>query len=259
MIRLVTCLVAMVYVLGTWTACEETPLEPLEDKLETYYPLELDRPTYYRVDSVILVRTVNGVRYDSSSTEARETLVESFLGADGETYYRGERWERPNPSVPYRFKQTFTLSREGSSVVRSEDNLTFTKLVAPVREGVTWDGNRAFDVSREIFVGGELLEVYQWWDYRYTNSDTTVVLRTGVELDSVVTVQQAAVSDVLTDYRQAYEWYAPGIGLVERFLDARATQCVDCCDRDYAGCSALPWDEKSEKGYIIHQTFLSRD
>ncbi len=236
----------------SFLSCEEETLEPMADKLATYYPLELNRPIYYRVDSVVLRREVGGVRYDSSTTEARETLVETFTGADGLTYYRGERWERNNEFAPYRFKQTFTVTRDGSAIVRSEDNLTFTKLVSPIREGTSWDGNAAFDSRRSVFVGGELLDVYDGWNYRYTRVDTSATLRTGAQLDSLVIVRQAEVFDNLVNYRNAYEWYAPGIGLVERFLDARYTQCLsECADQS--------WDEKSEKGYIIHQTFTGRD
>ena len=237
------------------SGCEEEPLAPTGDKLATYFPLELNRPVYYRVDSVILVREVGGVRYDSSSSEARETLVETFVGADGATYYRGERWERPNEFAPYRFKQTFTVNRLGQAVVRSEDNLTFTKLVAPIREGTSWDGNKAFDVSRQVPVGGELLTVYEGWNYRYTNTDTSLTLRTGMEVDSVLVVQQAAVYDNRIDYRRAYEWYAPELGLVERFIDARHSQCINT----QTNCDDLTWDEKAEKGYIIRQTLLRRD
>ena len=254
--RLIACFLGLSLCLVM--SCKEEALEPLPDRLADYYPLELNRPVYYRVDSVVLVRQVNGVRYDSSSTEARETLVETFVGADGVTYYRGERWERANAGFPYRFRQSFTVARTDGGIVRSEDNLTFTKLVSPLREGVRWDGNKAFDEFREIFAGGETVKVYEGWDYQYTNIDTAVTLRTGVQLDSVVTVRQADLN-IQIDYRRAYEWYAPGIGLVERFVDARHTQCETCCDRDFFACADLGWNEKAEKGYIVRQTFLGRD
>ena len=236
-------------------ACREELLEPLPDLLDDYFPLELNRPVYYRMDSVVLYREVGGVRYDSSRTDVRETLVETFTGADGSTIYRGERWERPNAGTPYRFKQTFTVTRTGSTAVRSEDNLTFTKLVTPVRQNVRWDGNKAFDEFRDIFAGAELVKVYEGWDYRYTNVDSTVNLRTGVELDRVVVVQQAAMYDNKVDYRRAYEWYAPGVGLVERFVDARHSQCIN----RQTNCDDLSWDEKADKGYILHQTYVGRD
>ncbi|MGB3798396.1 MAG: hypothetical protein WA952_01205 [Lewinella sp.] len=252
MLRLMTPVCVLGLLILSVASCEEETLEPLADKLESYYPLELHRPVFYRVDSVVLRREVGGVRYDSTTTEARETLVETFTGADGSTYYRGERWERNNEFAPFRFKQTFTVNREGSAVIRSEDNLTFTKLVSPIREGTNWDGNAAFDSRRQVFVGGELLDVYDGWDYRYTNVDTSATLRTGAQVDSVVIVRQAAVFDNLVNYRNAYEWYAPGIGLVERFIDARYTQCL-------SECAGQSWNEKSEKGYIIRQTFVRRD
>ncbi|THH41875.1 hypothetical protein [Neolewinella litorea] len=241
------------------TGCEEEVLTPATGSaLETYYPLELNRPAYYRVDSIVLTPTVSGIRYDTASLEARETLVETFVGADGATVYRGERWERADENQSYVFKQTFTVSRMGSAVVRSEDNLTFTKLVLPLREGVTWDGHAAFDATRDVSVGPEFLDVYNGWNYVYTTVGENLTLPTGLQLDSVVTVDQAAV-DNLIDLRTAYERYAPGLGLVERYIDARHTQCRDCCAGNTAECLDLPWDEKAEKGVILHQTLVRRD
>ena len=226
--------------------------------LARYYPLELDRPAYYAVDSVVLFRTVGGVRYDSSRSEARETLVGTFVGADGQTYYRGERWVRSTTDDPFRFKQTFTVTFDGRTVVRSEDNLSFTKLVLPLREGNRWDGNAAFDATRPVPVGGEFLDVYQGWEYAYTDLDTTYTLANGTAVGEVVTVRQAEVENLI-DLRRAYERYAPGYGQVERYLDARYTQYEVCCNRDTEQGQALSWDEKAEKGYIIHERLLRRD
>ncbi|NJB84929.1 hypothetical protein GGR26_000674 [Lewinella marina] len=241
------------------TGCEEEVLTPAtESALETYYPLELNRPAYYRVDSIVLTPTVSGIRYDTARVEARETLVETFVGADGALVFRGERWERADESQNFTFKQTFTVTRTATAVVRSEDNLSFTKLVLPLRDGVRWDGHTAFDASRDVAVGPEFLDVYNGWAYRYTNTGEQLTLPTGLQLDSVVTVDQAAI-DNLIDLRSAYERYAPGRGLVERFLDARHTQCRECCNGDTASCIDLPWDEKAEKGIIIHQLLLRRE
>lgn len=240
------------------SGCEETVAEPTVSPLESYYPLALNRPVYYRIDSVVLSGTIGGIVYDSSSSEARETLVETFLGADGTTLYRGERWVRGREAEEFRFQQTFTVDRSGGVVRRSEDNLTFTKLVLPFTRGLSWDGNAAFDEQRSVAVGGEFLDVYNGWNYRYSSLDTSLTLSTGVQLDSVVTVTQASESNLI-DLRQAYERYAPGIGLVERFVDARHTQCRVCCGGNTAECINLPWNDKAEKGYIIRQTFLRKD
>lgn len=242
-----------------WAGCQPEVATLRLSSLETYFPLELNRSIYYRVDSVILVGTLGGIRYDSSRTEARETLVEAFTGADGETLFRGERWERKEESRPFQYKQTFTVGRNAGVATRSEDNLTFTKLVRPIRKGVTWDGNSSFNTNREVPVGGEFLKVYKGWEYGYRSVDSSLVLSTGVMLDSVLTVRQADVTDNRIEYRYAYERYVARIGLVEKFVDARDTQCKVCCNQDFNECNPLPWDEKAEQGYIIHQTFLRID
>ena len=239
---------------------EEVFMPEARPLLEQYFPLELNRPAYYRVDSVVLRAVVGGIAYDSSTSEARETLVETFVAADGTTVYRGERWVRRDDSQPFRFEQTFTVSRDARAAVRSENNLTFTKLTAPLREGSSWDGNAAFDTRRPVRVGGEFLDVYEGWMYRYTELEGTDTLLAGTELDSVVTVTQSEFQeDLLIDTRVAYERYAPGLGLVERYIDARHTQCIVCCNRNTTDCGPLPWDEKAEKGYIIHDQLIRRE
>ncbi|WP_420460689.1 hypothetical protein [Neolewinella sp.] len=241
-------------------SCKEEVFTPeARPLLEQYFPLELNRPAYYQVDSVVLRAVVGGITYDSSRSEVRETLVETFTAADGTTVYRGERWVRRDDTQPFRFEQTFTVSRDARAATRSEGNLTFTKLTAPIREGSSWDGNAAFDERRSVRVGGEFLDVYQGWEYRYTDLDGLDTLKAGTELDSVVTVTQAEILDLLIDLRVAYERYAPGLGLVERFVDARHTQCISCCNRNTEACSPLPWDEKAEKGYIIREELIRRD
>ena len=244
-----------------FAGCTEETAEPLDFSADyAYFPLQLNQPRFYAMDSIVLFNTTRGIVYDTTRLEVRETLVESFLAADGTETFRGERWDRILPDGPFRFAQTYTVSRSATTALRSEDNLTFTKLVFPLRQGKRWDGNAAFDDTRFFPVGGEFLDVYRDWTYRYEAVDETLTLPSGEQLTDVLTVEQADLTDVLIDYRVAYERYAPGIGLVERFIDARASQCRSCCNTpqgpDFAACDQLPWDERAEKGYILHQTFL---
>ncbi|CAH0999986.1 hypothetical protein LEM8419_01202 [Neolewinella maritima] len=253
-------LLACVLLIGGLLGCDDEDFVPSSmDELETYYPLELNRPAFYTVDSIVLRGVVGGTRYDSSRSEARETLVESFVAADGQTVYRGERWVRRNDTQAFRFERTFTVSRTPRTVERSEDNLTFTKLTLPLREGSSWDGNAAFDERRSVSVGGEFLDVYFGWDYRYSALGDTATLASGLQVDSVLTVTQAEVLDNQIDLRRAYERYAAGLGLIERFVDARHTQCRVCCNQNTATCVDLSWDEKAEKGYIIHEKLVRRE
>ena len=241
--------------------CKEEVATPIDFSADyEYFPLELNRPVFYAMDSIVIFNTVRGIVYDTTRLEVRETLVESFTAADGRETFRGERWDRVLPNGTFRFAQTYTVSRDQTTAVRSEDNLTFTKLTFPIRENKRWDGNAAFDDTREIPVGGEFLAVYRDWDYRYDQVGEPLTLPGGVQLEETVTVEQAELTDVLIDYRVAYERYAPGIGLVERVIDARASQCRTCCNGpngpDFVACGNLSWDERAEEGYILKQTYL---
>lgn len=241
------------------SACKEETAVPLDlSKDLSYFPLELNRSVFYRVDSIVLLSQIGGVVYDTATAEVRETLVEMFEEPDGSTTYRGERWQRTDEASPWVFSQTYTLSIVDNRALRREDNLTFTKLVFPLRENERWDGHVFFDETRDLIIGGEFLDVFNGWEYRVEEVNTPITLSTGLNFEESLLIRQAEI-DNLIDLRLATERYAPGIGLIERTIDARHTQCRNCCSGNTANCINLGWDEKAEKGFILQQTFLRRE
>ena len=233
-------------------SCQEELAEPLQlGEDQVYFPVELNQKITYDVDSIVLFNTVRGVVYDTARSQVQEELVEAFLGADGDTIYRGQRLWRRNSTDSWQPNQTYTVTKNATRAQLTEDNLTFTKLVFPIRPGVSWDGNAAFNERREFPVGGEFVTIYEFWDYRYAAAPLDTVIN-GNTLTNTWLVEQAD-QDLLINLRRAYERYAPGVGLVEQFIDARDTQCVSCCNRDTRICSELPWNEKAEQGFIVHK------
>ena len=246
-------LLPFLYTLFVAGACDTEPIAPIDTSADqAFFPLELNQPLFYELDSIVVFNTTGGIVYDTTRAEVRETLVEVFTENDGTETYRGERWQRADENSPWRFVQTYTVRRTATAAFREEDNLRFTKMIYPISENQSWDGNAAFDVQREVVVGGEFLDVFNGWAYRYETVNTPLMLTTGRSFATTVRINQAEV-DNLIDTRTAYEVYAPGVGLVERYLDARHTQCRVCCNNDTGACIDLPWDEKAEKGFILHQ------
>ena len=245
------------FALLLFSACEEETAPPRDFSADlAYFPLELDQPKFYALDSIVLLPTVQGIVYDTARLEVRETLVERFEAADGTETYRGERWDRRLPDGAWRFRQTFTMSRSNLRATRNEDNLSFTKLVFPITEGKRWDGHAAFDDSRAFVVGGEFVSIYENWDYRYISPEDQIAAgSTALTREGAVLIEQDSTDNLITQ-SIAYEIYAPGIGLTERFIDARRTQCRICCNQDPAQCIELPWEEKAEKGFILKETFI---
>jgi predicted GH43/DUF377 family glycosyl hydrolase len=240
------------------SACEEETAPPRDVAADlAYFPLELDQPKFYALDSIVIFSTVRGIVYDTARLEVRETLVERFEAPDGTETYRGERWDRRLPDGEWRFQQTFSMSRSNLRATRNEDNLSFTKLVFPLTVGKRWDGHTAFDDSRQFVIGGEFLSIYQGWDYRYVpTNDAIAAGSTALEYEGAVLIEQDSTDNLIIQ-SIAYEIYAPGIGLVERFIDARRTQCRICCNQtDTALCDSLPWNDKAERGFILKETFI---
>lgn len=225
------------------------------DVAERYYPLSIGQTKVYEVDSILLFATTSGIAYDTALLDVKETLVDTFTTADGRLWYRGERYEKDRNAAEsaYRITRVFALHSDGMTALRQEDNLNFTKLVSPFRTGQQWDGNN-FDDTRQFTVGGEFLDIYAGWEYRYDEMKDSSI--NGQPYQELIVVEQAEITDNLIDYRRAYELYAPGVGLVASFVDARHTQCQSCCNGNTATCFDLPWNEKAEKGFILRQRLV---
>jgi hypothetical protein len=257
-------------------ACEEEVESPrTELPGSAYFPLALGQEQFYRLDSIVLRPEVNGVRYDSLQLEVRELLADTLRDAADKLWYRGERYDRRLGTTDWRFRQTFLLRRERDRAYRSEDNLEFVKLIFPARSRKSWDGHVAFDDNRFFAIGGESIQLFQAWNYRYLSVDEPGEIA-GLSYDSLLVVEGV---DYDEGYNRRYyrETYAVGQGLVAREMEVFDTQCRDCCfnqeqldengnpvivvvarrtvdGRDtLINCVDLPWHEKAEGGLILRQ------
>ncbi|RMF03495.1 MAG: hypothetical protein D6772_02075 [Bacteroidetes bacterium] len=257
-------------------ACEKESLLPrAELPGSSYFPTELGAETFYRLDSIVLRPEVGGIRYDSVLLEVREVLADTLRDLEGKLWYRGERYDRRLGSTDWRFRQSFLLRRERERAYRSEDNLEFVKLVFPARVNTRWDGNRAFDDNRFFSIGGERIQLFQAWNYRYLSLDEAGQVGE-ITYDSLLVVEGV---DYDEGYNRRYyrETYAARVGLVAREMEVFDTQCRDCCfnqeqvdengnpvvvvvarrqvdGRDtLINCVDLPWNEKAEGGLLLKQ------
>lgn len=232
-------------------ACEEETAPPRADKGYDYYPLSVGQEWLYRMDSIVLRPQVGGIFYDSIFLDVRETLVDTLRDLEDQLWYRGERYDRRVDSTQWRFRQTFLLRRDEGRALRREDNLEFVKMVFPLRNDQNWDGHGAFDQYREIEVGGQPIEIFADWNYRYLQLGAPASY--GDQTYDQVTVIEGADYENLLNRRLAVEAYAQDIGLIYREMEVFETQCQVCCGGDTGTCLDLPWTEKAEGGFILRQ------
>jgi hypothetical protein len=201
-----------------------------------YYPLTKGKFVVYEVDSTV---------YNELPTDTviykyliKEKVAASFIDNLGNEAYTIERYIKfydPNTaydSMPWKIKEVWMLNATDKSIQVSEGNIRYTKLVFPVQEKASWNGNASNTLGEQIYV------------YDYIEKKET--LNNNV-LNNVLLVKQLDYTTLISS-QQYFEKYAKGIGLVSREItDILSNNVV-------AGKTAI---ERIESGIIYKQILVT--
>ena len=241
----------LILLVASWTffSCEKRIEEFPEDQLGyEYFPLELGKYSIYRIDSVIYQSGGNLV--DTIRTYSREEIVELIQDLNGDTLYRIERSLSDIPDGGWEVKDVWTASKNETQALWTEENLKFIKIVFPLLEDNTWDGNIYFEDDILVPAGGDQIKMYDEWTYRVLGFRDTANIES-VVYEDLLKIQQVDTENLL-ERRYGIEYYARNVGLVKKELQILDTQCV-------AGCEGMTWEEKAEKGFIINQVLIDHN
>ncbi|MCB0629436.1 MAG: hypothetical protein R2824_18310 [Saprospiraceae bacterium] len=236
-------------------ACSKSNLEDFDLQLGyEYFPLEVGQSRTYAVDSIIYdpAQLVN--RIDTLSGFLREDIVDTLQSVSGDVIYRIERYYRRDESQNWQIHSVVTSSRDEEEAVFTENNLRFLKLRFPLKTDAEWKGTAYFPEDTEVEVAGESLEFYKDWNTKVLERRENYALEAASYSD--VYLLELANFENLIEYRYGLEAYAPGKGLIYQEIWVLDTQCQYCCNGDFAACSALPWEEKAEKGLILRKRLI---
>ncbi|MEM8524080.1 MAG: hypothetical protein AAGG68_05540 [Bacteroidota bacterium] len=231
-------------------ACKEETLSPKEVQVGyEYYPLEVGKFLTYQVDSIVFDTVGTEVFVDTSSTLVREAIVDSYEGEQGQEIFAIERSERKGEEEEWEIKDVYATYRTDAQAVRTEENLTFIKMIFPVSRGKNWEGV-GFDKGKRVIIAGESIEMFKNWE--------SVVSKVGEPLflgnfafDDVTTIEVARDTNAI-ELRSGFEQYAKGIGLVYRELSILNTQ------NTFAD-SVLTWGEKAQEGFLLYQQLIDHN
>jgi hypothetical protein len=232
----------LLLIIFLFSACESEKIEAVDfDFGYEYYPLELGNSWEYYYDSIIYDPSLGII--DTSSGYIKEELTEQLAE---DRYIICRFWKRDLMDNWIK-KERWTVYFDDNRIVKTEENIPFIKLVFPVKEGRSWDGNALFEESLQINVAGESLRPYFNWNYEIVSTNDTYSFQE-IQSENVAVIHQ--VNDTsFVDLRYSLEKYAPDIGLVERF-----TQILDCSCTNIN--SSDPWEEKADKGFILNQKLI---
>jgi hypothetical protein len=207
-----------------------------------YFPLDSGTRYIYQSDSIIYLAIEK--RWDTLQSQIMEVVGDTFTDIEGRKVYRIDRFFRRDQSQDWHQVNTWTAYRDGNTAVRTEENLTFIKLVFPVRKLLRWQGNALLDVRTRIEVGGSIIEPYEDWKHRIEEVGEPYAFN-GQDVPALQ-VNLVDYTDILSK-REVFEWYGKGIGLLKReavIVDLDGNKPSD------------PWEQKVQSGFIHKLTLL---
>lgn len=124
-----------------------------------YYPLAPGRSVSYAVDSTVWDDFDCSVRRDT--VWMRYTVADSFMDAEGRVSYPINVDQREADTLPWSPLRTIYATATGQRLEVVDGNLRFIKLVFPVVEGATWNGNAQINTAEQE------LQYFDGWAYNY--------------------------------------------------------------------------------------------
>jgi hypothetical protein len=267
--RIILVLATVIMSFAQFSCNENTVAEDLMLKKGfDYYPLEIGKYIIYQLDSIIY-RGLTGSDclfiQDTASHFLKEEVVDIFEDNSGKVNYIIERFISQDLNGPWQVSDVWNTKKTETQVERVEENLRFIKVVFPVSQGKSWNGNTYFRDTATV-IGGETIDFYKYWsdEYNYESVDLPEEFN-GIMFDSVLTIFQSEPSENKINHRVSIEKYARGVGLIYKEMKILDTQCAissSACDGDDSGllyCNNIPWEEKAERGLILRQVVVEHN
>ena len=162
-----------------------------------YYPLEVGRYNVYDVYDTIY----NGIVRKDSVYQLKE-LIQSYITEGQEVKFVLHQYFKKTTDTdwPGQPDSVWSLTNTSNQLIREENNIQYIKLVFPVKEGKTWNGN-----ARNI---------YDAQTYTMKNVDGSYALPSLVFNPTLMMEISNTKSVINKDHR--YEIYARGIGPIKR-------------------------------------------
>ncbi|MEI7801844.1 MAG: hypothetical protein WCI97_04310 [Bacteroidota bacterium] len=219
---------AFVFILAS---CKKDPITSAKDEGAKYFPLEVGRYTIYNVDSIHF----NDVTMLSDTThfQIKEAVTSSFADSTGGTTFIITRTRRMNDTLNWIDDNIWSASVTKTRAEKTEENLRFLKMIFPITENTSWNGNQYIDTSNG-------LGNYFGWIYNYSDVNKTFDLGFMI-MDSTVTVTEQDNENLIQKDLER-EVYAKNSGMVYRIQEHVSKQNV-----------STPWTNP-EKGTIVIMT-----
>lgn len=192
--------------------------EQTQDLGYNYFPDDVGSYVIYEVDSIAYddqAHTPDTIHY-----LLKEIIADTFLDNTGRTTLRIERFYKMyNDTIPYESMnwigpKVWTANKTQTTIEKKEENITYLKLIFPVKEGKLWNGNVYNSLGEKEY---EMISV---------DEEETI---NNFYFDSVLSVKQFEEINIVK-YQIETEKYARNAGLVFKQYDSLSFQPKDTSD-----------------------------
>ena len=207
-----------------------------------YAPVTIGKYVVYDVDSTAYLETLDTVYY---KYRIKEKLEELFTDNQGREAIKLVRYiKKYNDSVsydnmPWIVKDVWTYTKTNTTLEVVEEDLRFTKLIFPVTQDATWNGNAQNTLAE--------------WDYTYDYIDRTEVIN-GHKFDNILMVLQRKDKNNVLHREYFIEKYAKEVGLVYREIKDLYSNTV--LTNPLTG-QVIPVEQRIEKGVIYKLIYVT--
>ncbi|MDX9940837.1 MAG: hypothetical protein RBS53_01315 [Bacteroidales bacterium] len=176
--------------------CQEEQTDP-EKMYYSYFPDTVGQFVLYAVDSVVYDDFTGQVLH--FEYEVKELIKSRFTDGEGKESLRLERYIRSDGESDWEIKDIWQARVLPDRAEKTEENITYIKLVFPPKAGSRWNGN-AYNTLPEQ-------------GYRVTEAHKPYLISPSLSFDSTVTVLQNDITTLISEEFQE-EKYAKNVGLV---------------------------------------------
>ncbi|MES2513520.1 MAG: hypothetical protein V4580_05220 [Bacteroidota bacterium] len=202
-----------------------------------YAPDRLGKYVVYDVDSTIYDDFFNDTTY--YKYRIKEVLNDQYTDNEGRQAIRMMRYiKKYNDTIsydnmPWVVKDVWNYTKTATTLEVVEEDIRFTKLVFPVQEEKTWNGNAHNTLGD--------------WEYIYTSTDRAETIN-GNSFDNVLTVTQKNDKGNAIHREYYVEKYAKDVGLVYREIkDLSSTTVI----------AGVPVEQRITSGVIYKLKYVT--
>lgn len=203
-------------------ACDNinSNLPPPQDGGKFFYP-NIGQAVVYDVEDTQYELTG---KFTVKTYQLKEVNASIFKDADGKEALRIERYRRDNDTQKWTIDSVFIAKKAIDKALKTENNVTYVKIIFPIKESIKWDGNAYNSFGSDTYEMKKVNQTFQ------TN---------GRKFDNTISVIQQNDS-TLVDLKRRIEVYSENIGLIYQ----EKTNVLYCNSGDCLGKGKIDFGTK---------------